>query len=149
MGVITVTDYKSLAADYESALGQLTGISDKYFDAAYTVVQLQTFDPEIDLLIPFFNAYQTSEQAYKNSPQSIVEAVRALQNHVLARGKSKGFGAGQTLDARYNDIDQYYSDESANPANLNAYDAGSGVLGAEFATVSSQAGHTIDAIYVA
>ncbi len=149
MAIITTADYKNLAQDYSEATQQLSGITDNYFDAAYLVVQLNTFDPEIDLLIPFFNAYQTSIIAYRNAPQTIINAVKELQDHVIARGVSLGLGSGQTAGDRYVNVDEYYSDESAaDVAGARDFTVATGTpLSAEFAVQSAQAGHSIDVLY--
>ncbi len=142
MAEINTTDYKDIATLYADATTQLTGISQKYFDAAYEIVILDTFDPTIDLLVPFFNAYLASEQAYANAPQSIVNAVRSLQEHILSRAKSRGNGIGDlavTVDLKFSNINEWYSDEEASAASTFANQ-----LPANFATISLQAGHRIE-----
>lgn len=149
MAVISVTDYRAIITDYTTAIAALSGISDNYGDAATVIVQLNAFDPEIDLLIPFFNAYQTGIQAYANQPQSIIDAVKALQDHVLARTVPSDIYSSTTSGARYADINSFYADSTtANPAdsNLDFTDQGT-QLSAEFAVLSNQAGHTISDAY--
>ena len=89
MSVISTADYKELAGYYTAAMQSLSGISDEYYNAALVVVNLQAFDPEIDLLVPFYNAYVASITAYATAPQSIVNAVKSLQDHILAREDRK------------------------------------------------------------
>ena len=74
---ISTTDYKSIMTDYSDAQTQLTGISDKYYDAAYTVLVTNVFDPEIDLLIAFHNAYIVSQSSYASAPTSAIKAVNS------------------------------------------------------------------------
>lgn len=128
MGVISTTDYKALATHYTNAQTQIDGVSAHYYNAAYLIVALQTFDPEIDLLVPFYNAYLSSETAYARAPQAVINAVRALQNHVLKRAED---GSG----SRFTDINDWYAYETAAFTNI---------LSEEFATLSEQAGFRIE-----
>lgn len=139
MAVITTTDYKSIMTDYTAAQDQLDGISDKYFDAAYTVLLVNVFDPEIDLLIAFHNAYVVSQGAYASAPASAVNAVNSLQSHVLAQGISAGNGGAPAAGLKYDNINDYYADDGTF-ANI---------IPASFAVISSQAGHTIDSAFIA
>lgn len=143
MAVITPANYISVMNDYAAASDQLVGVSDNYYNAAYTVLLLNVFDPEIDLLIAFNNAYLTSQTAYASSPASVVSAVNTLQRHILARGVSLGVGAGQTAGERYDDVNDYYADH---PAEFPT--GGSAIIPQSFADLSSAAGHTIDSTYI-
>ncbi len=131
MAVITTADYKLIVVDYTAALTQLTGIKDNYYDAAYKVLLLNVFDPEIDLLIPYHNAYLTATVAYAAQPQSVVNAVRSLQGHVLAKGTD-------TSGDRFASVDDYYADDGTFASYFTA----------DFAALSQQAGHTISATYI-
>ena len=56
MAVITVAGYKSLVEDYSAALAQLAGLATNYYNAAYVVLEYNSFDVENDLLTTFYNA---------------------------------------------------------------------------------------------
>ena len=62
MAAITVAKYQTIANLYGNAETQIAGVTDYYYDAAYEIVILQTFDPERDLLQPFYNAYLASSK---------------------------------------------------------------------------------------
>lgn len=133
---ISTTDYKSIMTEYAAAKNQLTGISDNYFEAAYTVLITNVFNPEIDLLVAFHNAYIISQSAYASVPSSAINAIGALQSHILRKSVS---GAG----LQYDDINDYYEDNSdAFPTGENA------VIPQAFADISSQAGHTVESTYI-
>lgn len=144
MAIIEVVNYKELATEYAAASAALVGISDRYYNAAYVVVLLNVFDPEIDLLVPFHNAYLTSQTVYASPFQNAILAVKALQDHILARGASGGNGAGQTLGDRFLSVNEWYADEDA--ADPGAF---ASILDQEFADISNQAGHTIESTYIA
>lgn len=143
MAVISIPDYKSIMNDYADAQNQLTGITDKYYSAAYTVLVINVFDPEIDLLIAFHNAYVVSQGAYASAPTSAVNAVRALQDHVLNQAVSIGNGS-VAAGEKYDDINDFYADY---PGKFPT--GGSALIPQAFATISSQAGHTIESTYIA
>jgi hypothetical protein len=132
--------------DYSDAQGQLTGISDKYYDAAYTVLITNVFDPEIDLLVAFHNAYVVSQSTYASAPASAINAVNALQNHILAQQLSLGNGTAPAAGLPYDDINDYYEDFST--GGETAFTQSPGLIPQGFADISGQAGHAIDAIYV-
>jgi len=134
MAVISVNDYQAIVNDYSGALTQLVGLKDNYYDAAYKVLLLNIFDPEIDLLVAYHNAYKTATVAYAAQPQSVVNAVRALQSHILAKGTDKDTGL------KYTSINDYYADYSVDFT---------GFFTSAFASLSQQAGHTITNTYVA
>lgn len=143
MAVISIADYKTIMTNYADAQDQLDGISDKYYNAAYAVLGIDVFDPEIDLLVAFHNAYIVSVGAYSSAPSSAVNAVNALQNHVLNQALSIGISS-IAVDDKYDDINDFYADY---PANFPT--GGSAIIPAAFATVSGQAGHTIESTYIA
>ncbi len=143
MAVINRTDYKSIMTDYADAQTSLTGISTKYFDAAYTVLITNVFDPEIDLLVAFHNAYVVSQGAYASAPTTAVNAINALQNHVLAQQLSEGNGS-IAVGLSYDDINDFYEDfPGAFPTG------GAAIIPQAFATISQQAGHTIESTFIA
>jgi len=135
MAVITVADYKLLVTDYSDALAQIEGVSVNYFDAAYKVLLLNVFDPEIDLLVPFHNAYLVADVSFAAQPQSVVNAVQSLQQHVLAKGVDS-FGN------RFTTINDFYAN------NLNDFTSPA-FFTAAFAALSQQAGFTIESTYIA
>ena len=137
MAVMTAPQYISLSDLYANAQVQVAGVATYYFDAAYEIVALNAFDPEIDLLIPFYNAYLAAETAYANPPQSTISAVRKLQEHVLKRAVATGGGAVAAGTA-FTDINQYYADIPDKFADR---------LLDEFAALSLQAGFTINAAH--
>ena len=139
MAIISTTDYKSIMTDYADAQTQLDGISDKYFDAAYTVLVTNVFDPEIDLLIAFHNAYIVSQGTYASAPSSAINAVNSLQNHILAQGVSAGNNGAPAAGEKYDDINDFYLDDGTFTS----------VIPQSFANMSSQSGHTIESAYIA
>jgi len=134
MAEINTTDYIDIMNLYTAASQQLVGISTQYYDAAYEIVILQAFDPEIDLLLPFYNAYLSSNTAYSSAIQPVVNAVKELQDHVLRRARD---GDGLA----YSTINDWYEAEAAFP---DAEDGGSPVITSEFASLSQQSGHRIE-----
>ena len=143
MAVISITEYKSIMTDYNTACVQLEGISDEYYNAAYTVLINNVFDPEIDLLVSFHLAYVVSQSTYASAPTTAIKAVTALQNHILNQSVSAGVGAGQTIGDKYDEVDDFYAD---NPVDFPT--GGSAVIPQGFATMSQQAGHTIGSTYI-
>ncbi|MHA2279291.1 MAG: hypothetical protein ACXAC5_00160 [Promethearchaeota archaeon] len=134
MAVISVADYKLLVTDYEAALTQVAGVSTNYYNAAYKVLLLNVFDPEINLLVPFHNAYLVADTSFAAQPQSVVDAVKALQNHILAEGADKDTGV------KFTSINEYYAD---NPADFTSF------FSTAFGALSQQAGFTIESTYIA
>jgi len=116
--VISQTEYRNIALDYAAAYERLLSPNDFLYDAVYRVVLLQVVIPEVDLVNPFYDAYNIT---FNNSdiPSSIIDAVAAINNHVINRGG-------------YDDVDAYL-------------DSGSGItVPAGWATLSELAGFTID-----
>jgi len=134
MAVIPTADYKLLVTDYETALAALVGLSDNYFNAAQKVLLLNVFDSEIDLLVPFHNAYLVSRVSYGAQPQAVVNAVRALQRHVLSKGTDK-----DDATLKFTSINEYYADDGTFV----------GFFSSDFAALSQQAGFTIESTYIA
>lgn len=137
MAVIAPATYKIIANQYANAQIQIAGVADYYYDSAYEIVLLQTFDPSIDLLTPFYNAYLAAQTAYASPPASIVNAVRSLQEHVLRRATDNDTGS------RFTSVNGWYGDNPVHfPTGVSA------VIPQEFASLSVQAGHTIDSTYI-
>ena len=125
MSVITTENYKLLVVDYTAALTQIANVADHYYAAAEKVLALDIFDPELDLLNPFYNAYLTATVAFAAQPQSVVNAVKALQAHIISKGG-------------YASVDAYYLADG----NFSHY------FTAEFANLSQQAGYSIGVDYI-
>lgn len=152
MAAIKSSKYITIANLYANAQIQIAGVSDYYYDAAYEIVLLQVFDPELDLLQPFYSAYQAVQVLYTQTPAAVVSAVGALQAHVLSKARTED-GAG-----RYTEIDHWLESDNS---GLDAYIAGAEVtdpdvygryidsydnkfqVPQQFADVSSQAGYPI------
>lgn len=122
---INTTSYLAIAADYAAAASGIEGLSQHYYDAAYEILILSVFDPELDLLQPFYNAYLASTGVYNNIPVSAITAVADLQTHILNRAET---AAG----ARYTNVNTWMTDKGI-------------CVPQEFADISSLAGFTITA----
>lgn len=83
--IITKATYISIASSISGAVDPLSGVAAYYLTAATAVLDANLFDVELDLLRPFHNAYLSAESIYTSTPTSAVEAVRALQQHVVQR----------------------------------------------------------------
>lgn len=153
MAAILVENYQNITAFYAEAQSQTVGLADYYYNAAVEVLLLNDFEPELDLLEPFYNAYIAAQSAFVTPPTAIVNAVGALQRHVLNKARTNAsvaftninawIDAGDTngylsVDAdgseavgRYGDVDTSFQTES------------------QFASLSAQAGFTINAANIA
>lgn len=115
--VISQTEYRNIALDYAAAYERFLEPSDFLYDAVYRVALLQVVIPEVDLINPFYDAYNIRFRT-SDIPGSMIDAVRAINDHVIQRGG-------------YDDVDAYL-------------DSGSGItVPAAWATLSSLAGFTI------
>jgi len=142
MAAIKIANYQTIAQLYADASAQIAGVSDYYYDAAYEIVTLQVFDPELDLLGPFYNAYLAAQVVYVQVPQAVVTAVNTLQTHVIQKART-------TAGARFNSINQWIDASGTNDPTLHD-DVGrqgdsnaSFTVPQRFANVSSQAGYAI------
>ena len=122
---INPTSYDAIAHDYASADIGLEGLAQHYYDAAYEVLIVSVFDPELDLLAPFYNAYLAASGSYSSIPIAGITAISDLQRHVLNRARDGS-------DAKYTDINDWLSDNSI-------------LVPQEFADISAKAGFTIEA----
>ena len=122
---INTTSYDAIAHDYAAAAAAIVDLSQHYYDAAYEVLILSVFDPELDLLQPFYNAYLASVGTYSNIPYGGIGAVASLQTHVLNRARDAN-------DAKYANIDAWLTAKAL-------------LVPQEFADISAQAGFTISA----
>jgi hypothetical protein len=150
MAAIKVENYRAIADFYASAQSQVAGVSDYYLQAAEEIVMLQAFDPELDLLSPFYNAYLSARLVYANPPASIISAVRVLQEHVLSRART-------TAGGTFTDINDWIDAGDTNGALAGGAGNGTGAVGrqddvgtsftvsADFATLSAKAGYAIEA----
>ena len=149
MAAITVETYGTLQSYYASAQQQTVGLADYYYLAAVEIVQLNTFDPELALLSPFYNAYLAADAAYANPPISVITAVSELQRHILDKARTSA-GVRFTdinlwLDA--GDTNQYLTtdgDGSDAVGRQTDSDQSSIQVITEFASLSSTAGFAID-----
>lgn len=125
---ISSVKYLDIANDYNEALTQVQNVDQHYWDAAYEIVMLSVFDPTIDLIQPFYNAYLAAVNSFLTLP-AVQSAVVALQRHVLDRAvKADG--------TKYTDINDWLTDEGIQVPQL-------------FADVSAAAGYTIDEANIA
>lgn len=143
MAAITVAKYQSIAALYTNAQKQIAGVTDYYYDAAYEVVLLNSFDPEIDLLQPFYNAYLASQTVFEQTPAGIVSAIAQLQRHVLDRART------DLNNDRFSSIDDWIDAGGSNGVASEVFGRNGDVdvsfkVSPEFASISSQAGYAID-----
>ena len=143
MAAITVDSYQNIVNYYTAAQRQLIGVSDYYYHAAEEIVMLQTFDPELDLLAPFYSAYSASLASYSTPPPAVVNAVALLQKHVLAR-------ATTTAGVAFTNINQWIDAGASNtylttPVGRTDDVDTSFTVYHEFAELSLQAGFEIDA----
>lgn len=115
--VISQSEYRNITLDYAAAYDRFFEPNEFLYDAVYRVVLLQVVIPEVDLVNPFYDAYNLRFQA-SAVPAGMIDAVRAINNHVIQRGG-------------YDDVDAYL-------------DAGSGItVPQSWATLSELAGFTI------
>jgi len=121
MAVINGTNYRLIAVDYATAYDNAIEVKDYLFEAVYQVVLLDSIQPEVDLLTPYWDSYQVNAPVY-SSQSSLLGAVRAIQAHVLKRGSY---------------------------ATVDAYLAAEGItVPATWATLSATAGYPISDTYI-
>lgn len=140
MGAIKVDNYGTISNLYGSASSQLTGIADYYFQAATEVLLLDEFDPELDLLEPFYNAWQAALSVYAFTTPSALNAVTALQDHIIDKART-------TASGRFTSVDNWLDAAGTNGVGTNVGRSGdlndSIQVTADFANISALAGHTI------
>jgi hypothetical protein len=120
--VIGASDYKVISDLYSLARLRVIGMKDDLFDSVYQVVLLNSVDPEVDLLSPFWNTYLLNSNV-AISDENLLASVRAINSHVIVRGA-------------YTTIDGYFA---ANPGLL---------VTQTWADLSRDAGYIIDPIYI-
>jgi len=123
MAVIVPGNYKNIADFYASAQTVAAGAISYYYEAAEEILLLDDFDPEVDLLVPFYNAYLTSTNIYVSAPLSAVTAVATLQRHILSK-------ATQSDGTRYTSISSWITDNGFK-------------VEPEFAAMSTSAGYAL------
>ena len=102
MAAIRADKYLAIANFYADAQTQLVGVSDYYYSAAYEILQItDQFPPEIDLLRPLYDTYQSVQTLYSQVPASVVNAVTTINLHVLNNARTED-GVG-----RYSDINEW------------------------------------------
>lgn len=128
---IDAVAYETIADLYTTAVSPLADLASYYSDAADVILfysddhtSAQATNVEVDLLPPFNSAYLSAAGIYGTTtqvlPVAAVEAVRALQKHVLDR-------------SGLSTLALYYTSVGINTANLSA----------EFKALSAAAGYTI------
>lgn len=145
MPAINTVKYLSIANLYDQAREALVGISDYYYQAAYEIVQLDYFDPELDLLRPFYDAYNASLLIYQTTPVGIIQAVAALQAHVLSKARTdptKGTG----LEVTFANINEWLEAATATGGVGRKDDSNDAAIQvpSNFADMSAEAGYSID-----
>ena len=158
MAAIKSTKYQTIAGLYANAQTQIEGVADYYFEAAYEIVLMQVFDPELDLLQPFYTAYQSVQALFEQTPAAVVSAVGALQAHVLSKARTQN-GVGRYTNVNYwlesdNSGNDAWSDpnQTSSPEvygrHLDSNDEPITVP-QKFANISAQAGYPIEAENIA
>jgi hypothetical protein len=143
MAAIKVENYQNIAQFYANAQIQVSGVVSYYYDAAYEVVLLQTFDPEIDLLSAFYNAYLAANVVYNRAPQTTIQAVAILHSHILNRARaSDGTTKFANMD-EWLDATNTFGVSGTNFGRKDDVDT-SITVPSEFASLSAQAGYSID-----
>lgn len=149
MAAITVETYGTIHSFYTGAQQQAVGLADYYYLAAVEIVQLNTFDPELALLSPFYNAYLAADAAYASPPIAVITAVAELQRHILDKART-------STGVRFTDINQWLDAGDTNKYLTTDGDASDAVgrqtdtdqaslqVYSEFAALSATAGFAID-----
>jgi hypothetical protein len=104
MAVITTPDYISVSRSFANTKLLIDGTSGEMLDAVELIVLSNDLETEIDLLMPFYNAYQVSVVDARIASY-LVSAVSSLQQHVIDR-------ALDGTNAAYIDINDWLRDES-------------------------------------
>lgn len=119
--IISPENYELLADYYSDLRAQLDGAVHYLHDAAELVVELDDFEPTIDLVNPFYDVYVAQTQVIQSNA-GLLSAVRALNNHVIRR---------------------------SGLASINAYfEANDILISDEWAAMCEDAGHAVDDDYL-
>lgn len=147
MGAIKVASYQTVQSLYAGASNQLSGIADYYFLAATEILLLDEFDPELDLLEPFYNAWQAALNTYAFTIPSALNAVVALQDHVIDKARTDASVDATGVASKFTTIDNWIDAAATNGVGTNVGRADdvdtSFTVDSAFATLSNLAGHTI------
>lgn len=149
MAAILVEHYQNLTYFYSEAQNQLVGLADYYYLAALEIVMLQVFDPEIDLLSPFYQAYLAADSAYFQPPTAVYSAVQALQRHILQRARTDPAVDPDGVAAVFTTVDEWLDAGATNGFLSTAVgrqgDVNTSIqVESNFATLSATAGYAID-----
>lgn len=105
MAVITTPDYISVSKMFNNARFLVSSSNDYLLDAVEIIVLSNDLETEIDLLMPFWTAYQGSV-ANTSIPGYFLSTISSLQQHVLDRA------IDPVTSLRYTDINDWMRDES-------------------------------------
>jgi len=119
MAAIKVENYQTVALNYAGASQQLVGIADYYYLAAVEILEINDFDPELDLLEPFYNAWQSSIQSYAFVTPSVLSAVTALQEHVIDKARTDSTVDSTGVAQRFDTIDDWIDAAASNGVGTN------------------------------
>jgi len=147
MAAILVDNYQNITAFYAVAQTQTVGLADYYYNAAVEVLLLNDFEPELDLLEPFYNAYIAAQSAFVTPPTAIINAVGSLQRHVLNRARTTAAASFTNINA-WIDADATNTYLSVSVGRSGDVDDSFQVEN-DFANLSNQAGFTIDPLNIA
>ncbi len=136
MAALTVSSYQTVADLYAFAEIQVVGLTSYYFDAAYEILIQQDFDPELDLLSPFHQAYLGAESAFLQTPQAVIQAVTALQQHILNKAET-------TAGVKFTDINVWI--KATGGRGDGEVDQDAFRVEPKFAQLSAKAGFAINA----
>lgn len=105
MAVIPKVDYISVSQNFTNARVLLLGTTGEMLDAVEIIVLSNDLETEIDLLMPFWTAYQTALVDSRVSSY-LLSAISSLQQHVIDRA----IDPSTTLP--YTDINEWLRDET-------------------------------------
>lgn len=148
---ISVNKYQIITDFLTNAQKEINKLPDNYSLAAtevLTISQNLDFDPEIDLLAPFHNAFLANQTGIVSSIPAVISAVISLQKHVMNRSRTAPT-ISNTSGSKFDDINQWIDAGGTNdPALYKAVgrlgdNDVSFTVSQEFADLSSQAGFPI------
>jgi len=101
MAYINFTSYQSVIDNYSFARAFVQEAVDYLEAAVEDIVLLNVVQPEVDLLQSFWNTYLLGRDTF-GTTSTFLEAVRALQNHIIVRSDDS------TVSAWLDDQDSAY-----------------------------------------
>ena len=125
MAVIEIADYISVAKSITKSRVLTAESSSPLYDITETIVLSNDLETEIDLLMPFYQAWQGAVSYYDGVPGFLLSAVSSLQQHVMSRATDP------LTSSSYTDINDWLRDNSITVPNT-------------FASMSEVAGWVID-----